>query len=78
MMEKRNFEWERRNADHVHIGGLVVQMLVVFVFLGVLVRFWREMSGLKRRGVMGMGWKGLLVAMFGGSGLILVTSLSLL
>ncbi|KAM0149967.1 hypothetical protein ACHAQE_008779 [Botrytis cinerea] len=72
MMEKRNFEWERRNADHVHIGGLVVQMLVVFVFLGVLVRFWREMSGLKRRGVMGMGWKGLLVAMFGGSGLILI------
>ncbi|TEY36933.1 hypothetical protein BOTCAL_0534g00080 [Botryotinia calthae] len=72
MMEKRNFEWEQRNADHVHIGGLVVQMLVVFVFLGVLVGFWREMSGLKQRGIMGTGWKSLLGAMLGGLCFIMI------
>ncbi|KAF7899137.1 uncharacterized protein EAF01_008350 [Botrytis porri] len=58
MMERRNFKWEQRNADHVHIGGLVVQMLVIFVFLGVLVAFWREMNGLGRKGVMGTGGRG--------------------
>ncbi|TGO23250.1 hypothetical protein BPAE_0138g00030 [Botrytis paeoniae] len=72
MMEKRNFEWEQRNADHVHIGGLVVQMLVIFVFLGVFVAFWREMGVLRRRSIMGAGWKSLLGAIFGGSCLILI------
>ncbi|TGO62631.1 hypothetical protein BCON_0018g00240 [Botryotinia convoluta] len=72
MMEKRDFEWEQRNADHVHIGGLAVQMLVIFVFLGVLVAFWREMNGLGRMGVIGTGWKGLLGAMFGVLCLIMI------
>ncbi|KAF7880622.1 uncharacterized protein EAF02_007468 [Botrytis sinoallii] len=64
MMEKRNLEWEQRNADHVHIGGLVVQILVILVFLGVLVALLREMSGLGHR-------SSLMRALFGGSSLIL-------
>ncbi|KAF7927803.1 hypothetical protein EAE99_005180 [Botrytis elliptica] len=72
MMEKRNLEWEQRNADHVYIGGLVVQMLVIFVFLGVLMALLREMSGLGRRSVMGAGWKSLPGALFGGSCFILI------
>lgn len=74
MMDKRNLEWEQRNADHVHIGGLVVQMLAIFAFMGMLVGFWREMGGSGRRSVMGAGWRGLVGAMIGGLALILVSS----
>ncbi|TGO33201.1 hypothetical protein BHYA_0260g00030 [Botrytis hyacinthi] len=72
MMEKRDFEWKQRNADHVQIGGLIVQMPVIFVFLGVLVVFWREMDALGQRSVMGAGWKSLLGALIGGSCFILI------
>ncbi|KAJ8071187.1 hypothetical protein OCU04_001526 [Sclerotinia nivalis] len=71
MMDKRNLEWEQRNTDHVHIGGLVVQMLVIFVFMGMLVAFWIEMSG-SGRSVMGTRWRGLVWSVFGASGLILI------
>ncbi|CAD6443453.1 6a25eb9f-b737-4dcf-a6bd-5b1430d891ae [Sclerotinia trifoliorum] len=71
MMDKRNLEWEQRTADHVHIGGLVVQMLINFVFIGMLVAFWFEVSG-SGRSVTGTKWKGLVGAIFGASGLILI------
>ncbi|KAF7959940.1 hypothetical protein EAE96_001543 [Botrytis aclada] len=72
MMEKRDFQWRQKNADRVHIGGLVMQMLVIFVFFGVLATFWKGMSRMERRGVMGAGWKSLLGVMLGGSCLILI------
>ncbi|KAF7872208.1 hypothetical protein EAF04_003133 [Stromatinia cepivora] len=72
MMDKRNLEWEQRNANHVHIGGLVVQMLVISGFMGMLVTFWIEMSGSGRGSVMGTRWRGLVGAVFGASGLILI------
>ncbi|ESZ96241.1 hypothetical protein SBOR_3399 [Sclerotinia borealis F-4128] len=72
MMERWNLDGEQRKADRVYIGGLVVQMLVIFVFNSVLVVFWKEMNGLGKRAMTSVGWKGLVGAMSGGSGLVLI------
>lgn len=72
MMDKRNLVWEQRNADHLYTGGLVVQMLVNFVFMGMLFALLFEMRNSGRRSVMRTRWKGLVGAMFGASGLILI------
>ena len=76
MMDKRNLEWEQMNADHVYMGGLVVQLVVILGFVGVLAGFWREVSSLGRRVIMGAAWRGLVGAMCANLGLILVGVLS--
>lgn len=76
LMNKRSLEDNEGKAESVFVAGLVIQMLYILECLGVLGGIWRHV---KENGMIGRrtGWGGLLGSMFGGMGVILVSSCSL-
>jgi len=63
-------------AIHVYMGGIGLQQFFIFVFLGLVVGFHKEMLGMERSGQLGIGkgkWRGLLYVLYASLGLITVS-----
>jgi RTA1 like protein len=57
---------------HIYMGGIGLQQFFIFVFLGLGVKFHREMLALERSRTAKEGWKRLLFTLYGSLGFITV------
>ena len=62
---------------HIYMGGIGLQQFFIFIFMGLGVKFHREMLWLERMGNAKDGWKRLLFTLYASLGFITV-SLSIL
>ncbi|KAE9364408.1 RTA1 domain-containing protein [Stipitochalara longipes BDJ] len=57
---------------HIYMGGIGLQQFFIFIFLGLGVKFHREMLLLERMGSAKDGWKRLLFTLYGSLGFITI------
>ncbi|CZR56476.1 related to RTA1-involved in 7-aminocholesterol resistance [Phialocephala subalpina] len=64
---------QQMKGVHIYMGGIGLQQFFIFVFLGLAVKFQREMRRLERMGPGAkMGWRGVLWTLYGSLGFITV------
>ncbi|PMD37550.1 hypothetical protein L207DRAFT_493027 [Hyaloscypha variabilis F] len=57
---------------HIYMGGIGLQQFFIFIFLGLGVKFHREMLWLERMGGVKEGWKRLLFTLYASLGFITI------
>lgn len=65
-------EDQQMKGVHIYMGGIGLQQFFIFVFLGLAIKFQREMGRLERIGGAKIGWKACLWTLYGSLGFITV------